>query len=498
MKFLKKLIQPIIYLIGALIFIVILRAWGSRSMPELHPWQTIMIDKELLIANTYNDIDTYLKDEDAYIRMMFSKVAVSAGDYNNRFNPKSTIYPLSEEVNLNASFVYDPGVKNTKGVILLLHGLSDSPYHVRDLGTFFKEEGFYVLGLRLPGHGTLPSGLLNVTWQEWVTATVWGAEQLNKVANDRNGVPFYMGGFSTGGSLALNYSFNALTNDKLHKPEKLFLFSPAVGVSEMAIFSAWHKSLSWMKYFEKYSWLDILPEYDPAKYNSFTKNAGRQIYLLTMENKDLIKKISDANQKEELPPMIAFQSLVDATVIPEDLIEMYKTIGTSKDELFVFDINRNYKHFMRNEVLLNDPRNIEFQQSDKPELHMLMNKEEFDSIIGPNACGVYYRGAKGELIDAYPEQTLLWPNEFFAMSHIAVPISPKNKVYGASSKLNELSVRGERNVLVVASDDLLRIGYNPFFELMEIEIKDFISETLPIANRERETNEKREKRKENR
>ena len=167
MQYFKGLIRLIKYLVAAVILILIIRAWDSRSMPDLYPWHTSSIGEELLVVNEYNSIDSYLKDEDTYIRNLFAKVMDSANSKYNRFNPKSIAYPLSEDDNLNASFVYDPGKKNTRGVILLLHGLSDSPYHMRALGQIFKEEGFYVLGLRLPGHGTLPSGLLNVTWQEW-------------------------------------------------------------------------------------------------------------------------------------------------------------------------------------------------------------------------------------------------------------------------------------------------------------------------------------------
>lgn len=475
MIFLKIFIRPAIYLAATVIFIIIARAWKSRSMPDLYLWHTTSVGKELLLANNYNDIDAYLKDEDAYIRDLFAKVVDSAKGNYNRFNPKSKAYPFFGEDNLNASFVYDPGKKNTKGVILLLHGLSDSPYHMRALGRVFKDEGFYVLGLRLPGHGTLPSGLLEITWQEWVKATEWGAHQLHIIANERGGFPFYMGGFSTGGALVLNYSFNALNNEELHQPEKLFLFSPAVGVSNLARFAAWHKSLSWMKYFNKYSWLDIMPEYDPAKYNSFTKNAGRQIYLLTKENKDLVKKIAKSNRQKELPAIIAFQSSVDATVLPKDLLEMYQKIGTSKEELFVFDINKRYKDFMQKAALSFDPRKINFQQTSKPQLHMLTNNVKFDSILGPNSCGVYKLGKDKELIDVYPEHHKAWPAEFFAMSHVAVPISPLDGVYGRNATLGKMSVHGERDVLLISADDLMRIRYNPFFGLMEMEIRDFLN-----------------------
>jgi len=280
MKFLKKLFWPVFYLILAIIFIIVVRALDSRSYPDLRPWHKTPVDKELLVSKDYKDIPSYLKDEDAYIRDLFAQVADSAHGKFNRFNPKSVSYPLFESDNLNASFVMDPGVKKTKGVILLLHGLTDSPYHMRALAKVFKKEGFYVLALRLPGHGTLPSELLDVTWQQWAKATNWGANQLRKIASERGDVPLYMGGFSTGGALIINYSLKAINNTKLKMPKKLFLFSPAVGVSKFATVSAWHKTLSWLAYFEKFKWLDILPEYDPTKYNSFTKNAGRQVYLL--------------------------------------------------------------------------------------------------------------------------------------------------------------------------------------------------------------------------
>ena len=474
MKFLKKFIRPLVYFIAAVIFIIVARAWDSRSLPDLRPWHRTSIGKEVLFSKEYKDIDSYLQDEDAYIRNLYAMVADSAKGKFNRFNPKSKAFPLFEDDNLNASFIVDPGVENTKGVILLLHGLSDSPYHMRALAQVFKNEGFYVFALRLPGHGTLPSGLINVTWQQWAKATSWGADRLAEIAKQRGDVPFYMGGFSTGGALVLNYSLKAVNDKKLHQAKKLFLFSPAIGVSKLAKISSWHKSFSWMDYFEKFRWLDVLPEYDPAKYNSFTKNAGRQIYLLTLENKELMDQVAEENKQDQLPAMISFQSLVDATVIAKDLFEMYQEIGTSKDELFVYDINRMYADFMKKEVLHIDPRNIEFTQQDAPKLHMLINNLEFDSIRGPIACGVYEKLENDSLVDVYPNHHSAWPIEFFAMSHVAVPIAPDNRAYGAFSIMGRLTVKGERGVLLVSSDDLMRIRYNPFFDLMSREISDFI------------------------
>ena len=61
------------------------------------------------------------------------------------------------------------------------------------------------------------------------------------------------------------------------------------------------------------------------------------------------------------------------------------------------------------------------------------------------------------------------------MSHVAVPISPLDGVYGQNATLGKMSVHGERDVLLISADDLLRIRYNPFFGLMEMEIRDFLN-----------------------
>lgn len=94
-----------------------------------------------------------------------------------------------------------------------------------------------------------------------------------------SGLPFVLVGYSMGGALAVDYVLEALDSSELPVPERLVLLSPAIGVSPAGILGSWHKALSWLPYFEKFRWLDILLEYDPFKYNSFPKNAGRQMFL---------------------------------------------------------------------------------------------------------------------------------------------------------------------------------------------------------------------------
>jgi len=66
---------------------------------------------------------------------------------------------------------------------------------------------------------------------------------------------------------------------------------------------------------------------------------------------------------------------------------------------------------------------------------------------------------------------LQWPTDVFSLSHIAMPFPPDDPVYGAETtrspsgpiRLGLLTPRGERSVLTVPIDTLMRVSYNPFF-----------------------------------
>ena len=56
-------------------------------------------------------------------------------------------------------------LETIQGGALLLDGLTDSPYSLRRIGEILQAKGFYVLGLRLPAHGTIPGALTKVRWE---------------------------------------------------------------------------------------------------------------------------------------------------------------------------------------------------------------------------------------------------------------------------------------------------------------------------------------------
>ena len=91
--------------------------------------------------------------------------------------------------------------KATKG-ILLVHGLGDSPWSFNDLAQQLAAQGFLVRTVLLPGHGTRPEDLMNVTVEEWRQVVQTQASALQRDAQQ-----VFLGGFSTGANLVLDYAY---------------------------------------------------------------------------------------------------------------------------------------------------------------------------------------------------------------------------------------------------------------------------------------------------
>jgi len=63
------------------------------------------------------------------------------------------------------------------------------------------------------------------------------------------------------------------------------------------------------------AWLNLLPEFDPYKYNSFATNAADVVHRLTTRVDIRIASRVRANNSFVLPPTLVFKSVVDDTGI---------------------------------------------------------------------------------------------------------------------------------------------------------------------------------------
>lgn len=121
----------------------------------------------------------------------------------------------ASELRLNTPQEWRPAQHARKG-ILLIHGLGDGPGSFVDIAPELAKQGFLVRTVLLPGHGTRPADLLDVDVSQWRQVV---REQADILAKDVDSL--WLGGFSTGGNLALEY---AMAHDNV---QGLLLFSPA-------------------------------------------------------------------------------------------------------------------------------------------------------------------------------------------------------------------------------------------------------------------------------
>ncbi len=163
--------------------------------------------------------------------------------------------------------------RRTDRVLVLIHGLKDSPGYLRDVAGRFAAGGLNVVLPLLPGHGSrqpVPAmrGADVASWRATVDRAVEIAAEL--------GDELSIGGLSTGGALALDECLR----DPSAVGGKLFLFAAALGLTPLArrVLSTPllpHLADAW-----KAARGDSGIGGNPIKYSRDFLVAGRQVHLL--------------------------------------------------------------------------------------------------------------------------------------------------------------------------------------------------------------------------
>ena len=153
------------------------------------------------------------------------------------------------------------------------------------------------------------------------------------------GQPLVLVGYSNGGALLTKYALDAVEDASLPQPSKLILLSPMIGVSPAARFAS---SISLLgPVIPKARWIDVVPEYNPFKYNSFPANAGAQTFRFTRALNSQMLAAAASGSLQRMPPVLAFQSVVDTTVSsPAVVRDLFDHLPPGRSELVVFDLNR--------------------------------------------------------------------------------------------------------------------------------------------------------------
>ncbi|MFW7214042.1 alpha/beta hydrolase [Enterobacter sp. BNK-22] len=464
-----------------LVVLLAVRVYLSQQGPELHLWHTWRADEMSVRELDNADFAGYLAREKAIFTDLDNAVtAKTAGEEQtplNRYYRQSMVWPGQFAPDANRSFVLMPAGK-PRGAVVLLHGLTDSPYSVRRLAVNYQQHGFVAVVPRLPGHGTAPGALTDVDWEMWLAATRLAVREATRLAGEA--VPLHLVGYSNGGALAMKYALDALDAPALRKPQQVILLSPMIGVTAFARFAGFAGLPALLPPFAKAAWLNISPEYNPYKYNSFPVNAARQSWLLTKALQEQIGRAARENRLANLPPVLAFQSVMDSTVSTRAVVSgLFDQLPANGSELVMFDINQaaSFRPLFKPSSWTATTALLPVAQR-RYGVTIITNASEhsFSTV-----AKITPAGRTQETVVPLAQS---WPQDVYSLSHVAVPFPPDDDLYGREPgvknrygiSLGTIALWGETSVLSVGKEALMRVTSNPFYDFMQERINSRIGD----------------------
>lgn len=323
----------------------------------------------------------------------------------------------------NSPFEWRPHQFDQQRGILLLHGLYDSPFLIRDLAQHFLRRGFLVRSVLLPGHGTVPGDLLDINYHEWLKAAEYGIEQLSKEVK-----MVHMGGYSLGGLLTL---FQAM-----HHPElaAIFLFEPALTLTHphIAHLFGLHKWLPWHK--TKFDWFHKNAQDDYAKYESFTFDSISQIYHLSTA---VLKRL----RKQTLAmPIFALQCQNDEVIVSQKVLKFFTEQPNAANRMLLYSPIP---------ITFSDER-IVVKSSNYPELNIL----DFSHVGVTNSPQNPHYGEHGDYKDF-----LHYPNKVPPTGEVFLGPRPKHNHHNSGLVIQRLTYNPDFMGLTRAIDLFLKSLY---------------------------------------
>lgn len=473
----KGVLKAILYATaGGFMALIVVFVMHLERRPDLKIWHHAELDAEFTAESSARTFEEYLAIETHLFTQLqnhvYARIAARDRRLINRYHRGSLADPKRWVPNWNRTFEFSADAP--RAGILLLHGMSDSPYNLRSIGRRLHNAGAWVVGLRLPGHGTAPSGLVEVRWEDMAAAVRLAMRHLrDEVGNS----PLYIVGYSNGGSLAVQYTLVSRTDPTLPQVKRLVLISPALGVTSLAALAVWQARIGHLFGLEKLAWNSILPEYDPFKYQSFAVNAGDQVYRLTSDIRRRFEKSNSAKEVPRFPPVLVFQSVADATVsVPAIVNGLFAQLPVGGHELVLFDINRNseVERVLAAGATVFDPAGLINADSSFTMSLVTNDSKNTDQVV-------VLRKRPGESNVAEMPLALKWPKELYSLSHVALPIPIDDPLYGEPAgvkspgiRLGKIAVRGERGVLQIPAADMLRLRWNPFYSYLQRRLIEFL------------------------
>lgn len=312
-------------------------------------------------------------------------------------------------------------VNRLKYGVLLLHGLLDCPYSLKDLGKHLQANGILCRSILLPGHGTTPEDLLSVSYQDWIKAVRYGVDSLSKEVDH-----IYLAGYSTGAALSVH---EALQSSHL---SGIILIAPAIRIKiPINLVVSWHYLKRWL-HINHNQWIDKVKEIDYAKYLSIPFNAVNQVSKLT----DVVR---DLRQQRTLTcPIFMAVSREDETISSQKAIHFFSGLNNPRSQLLLY----------ANTTETIADKRIHVRTTQYPDL----NIKHFSHVALPYAPNNPHYGQHGDYLFASNQPGFL---------------------YGAFSRV-EYKMLNRLHQLKLSKNKYRQLTYNPDFDYMADEITRFI------------------------
>jgi esterase/lipase len=254
---------------------------------------------------------------------------------------------------------------NADKAIVLLHGLTDSPYFMTAIGEhFYTKLGYNVYLPLLHFHGLKdPQGMEGVDLNQWKANVDFAVEAAS--ANARS---VSIGGLSTGGTLSY---YTAVSNPKVNGA--IYLFSAALDLSGglFGDFKEWVLRIPWIKIIGD-SKKPLIGD-NPYRYDRMDIDGAAELAELIKETDVISKRFDRKNPFDKY--VFAAHSECDVTADIDGIEDLKKVTNPEKFEFYRIPRSLDVSHanVVLKDSIINPGNQVEVLEKANPDFQNMMD-----------------------------------------------------------------------------------------------------------------------------